>query len=222
MFPLFLLSLLYSLAILFSFRQLPASWLCDYGEAPARCYDQTRLQGGLQFIFIFCFTLVSMSLFLPATGANLLSPASFLLILLLAHICLSDISYQIIPDQHVGLILLMGLFIWPPAGLLSKLVGLTVGALPFLLLLLAGLLLRGQEWIGLGDVKLMGSLGFFLGAQGIIAVHALSGLLSGLLTFCLLIIRLLTRKGGLPTFLPLAPCISLAFVICCGYPQWWS
>jgi len=103
----------------------------------------------------------------------------------LIPIGLIDLTNWIIPDALTYPGMVLGLFLGPWLGVVplkAALLGGIMGAGSFLLIRLVYGWIRGHEGMGLGDVKLMGMVGVFLGpfALGnIVLFSALLGLLFG-------------------------------------------
>ncbi|QAT43496.1 prepilin peptidase [Aminipila luticellarii] len=214
---LFFASALYSLTIVYSFDCIPYSWLCDYDADLIIQPEKTPLSFSMYFFPVFLFTSFSLFLFFHETHTPLNTLTELLMILLLAHICLSDNLYRIIPDQHIILIFLLGILYSDSPNIWYKLEGLLSGALPFIFLLTIGVLLRNQEYIGFGDIKLLSALGFFMGGTDVFSVYILSSLLSGLFSVLLILGLTLKKERNLPLVLPLAPFISLSFIFYTGF-----
>jgi leader peptidase (prepilin peptidase) / N-methyltransferase len=135
------------------------------------------------------------------------------LFLSLLAVLFIDLEHRIIPDEISlgGTVLGLALAHWS-LGLRPALAGMAAGAGA---LFLCGWLyqrLRGKPGMGLGDVKLAGMLGAFLGLKGI----ALTVLLASFLGSILGIGLILGRKGSLSSALPfgtfLAPSAAAAFL----------
>jgi len=94
-------------------------------------------------------------------------------------------------------------------GLIAAVTGALVGVVPIWLLRALYFQIRGQEGMGLGDVKMMAGIGAFLGWQG-----ALSVLLIGSITGALFGIIIARREGaGLQTTIPLGCFLGIAALI---------
>lgn len=160
--------------------------------------------------FLFLFALVSVPLlwFPPAHG--LLVPASLVLAGMLAALSAIDLYEHRLPDLLTFPLAAFGLMasawtgvepMWWPAA--SALLGFA---------LLAGVAivyrrLRGRHGLGLGDAKLMGAAGAWLGAQAIptVLLWAAAGAL-----LCVGIAYLGGRPVGLSARLPFGPFLAFA------------
>lgn len=107
---------------------------------------------------------------------------------LLVWLCAIDLKLRILPDELTGALAVLGLaFAWavfPHAGpwYTGPLGGLAGGGGLYLIRAVANRA-YGFETMGLGDIKLLGAGGLWLGAQGIllaVCVGAFAGVLHGL------------------------------------------
>ena len=117
-----------------------------------------------------------------------------------------DIKKRIIPDTLCVLVLMTGLVCFTPSNILGILLGLP--------LLLGELVAQHKKTSGIGggDIKLTAACGFVLGLR-----CGLTGLLVGLLAFCLfyLVQRICKRQphGTAKNIaLPMSPFLSLSFI----------
>jgi leader peptidase (prepilin peptidase)/N-methyltransferase len=190
------------------------SWLllrgrCRSCSAPISArYPVTELLSGLLFLLV----LLKASVFLPGDPANfwLASLHGVLLTSLLLAVTLIDLDHFIIPDilSLPGCLVGLALAAVAPAatGVTWQYAG--IGALAgsgFLLLVAVSYsVVRGREGMGMGDVKLMTTIGAFLGFSSIpfvIFAAALQG--SVLAIFWILLFRAPeTEKDALPGAAP--------------------
>jgi leader peptidase (prepilin peptidase) / N-methyltransferase len=123
-----------------------------------------------------------------------------------------DLEHFILPDRITlpGIVLGLALSPWLPwSGWKAALLGAVLGAGLLLALWKGWLLLRGEEGMGLGDVKMLGMIGAFLGWKGALItlfLASLSGSLVGLA---------LVGKGdaGLKTKLPFGTFLALGALV---------
>lgn len=215
MFTFIINSSLYSILIIYSFNLLPYKWLCDYNSDNLNSSSQKKLSLPRYFLPVFLYTTINLFIILSSSHSSHLQVfTQITMIFLLAHISISDILYMIIPDQHILLIFILGLLNISSNTIWYKLIGILAGALPFYILLTVGLILKKEEWIGFGDIKLMSALGFLLGYTDILNIYVISSLLSTIWIIILLPTILLTRKNNAINHLPFAPFISLASIFC--------
>ncbi len=131
------------------------------------------------------------------------------LILLVVPIALIDLEYRIIPNKLVALGAVLALAIGlalDPAGEPERLLA-AVGAGGFFLV--AALAYPGG--MGMGDVKLAGVLGLFLGAA--VAPAVLIALIAGVSVGAVVVARKGARAGG-KTAVPFGPFLALGALVC--------
>jgi len=135
--------------------------------------------------------------------------------MLLIAFCV-DYKHYIIPNRLTLFMLEIGLIFTFIEGIINinlaidRFLGLVVGGGIFLIITLLGGLIAGKEAMGLGDVKLMGALGLFLGWRAMILVSLISFLLGAVIS----IILLVTKVKKKDEYIPFGPFIVLAtFVV---------
>jgi leader peptidase (prepilin peptidase)/N-methyltransferase len=145
--------------------------------------------------------------------------AAFLLSML--AITLIDLDHRIIPDAislpgaAVGILLCP----WLGVGRWEGILGAVGGAGSLLAVALLYRRVRGIEGMGMGDVKLAGMMGAFLGWRGILLTLILGSLLGSVLGIALLAARKAHGRTELPYGTFLAPAAGL--VLLAG-PQIWA
>lgn len=121
---------------------------------------------------------------MPPVG--LLEPA--LLFPLLLWLAWSDLRERRLPDIANAALaasgLALGLISWPDQ-FAARVVGLIVGAATLVLVRAMYQLFRGREGLGLGDAKLLGAIGAWIGWQGLPSCVLLSTVLAILVTTAL-------------------------------------
>ena len=126
-----------------------------------------------------------------------------------------DFKLTIIPNRLTLTIFEIGLIFTFLYGLsnvaisINMLLGMIVGGGIFLLITLLGGLAYGKEAMGLGDVKLMGTLGLYFGLSSIIAVSLVSFLIGAVLSIVLII----TKIKKATEYIPFGPFIVIASFI---------
>ncbi|MFC1461223.1 prepilin peptidase [Verrucomicrobiota bacterium] len=140
-----------------------------------------------------------------------------------------DFEYMIIPDRITvgGMVAgpLVSLLvpslhgqIYAYEGLRASLLGLATGALILWIVSVVGTIAFKKEAMGMGDVKLLGAIGSFLGWQGVLftlVVSSLAGSVVGM-TFVLIGHKKLSSR------IPFGPYIVLgALIWVLGGSQWW-
>jgi len=138
----------------------------------------------------------------------------FFAILCTVLIVISGIDYehQIIPDEMVWMILILGIvyqltthfYLQLPSSWISSILGLVMGGGFFLLIAVVS-----GGGMGGGDIKLMGALGIWFGWQLTLLNMLLSFILGAILSMVLLLLKIKGRKEAIP----FGPFIALATVI---------
>lgn len=204
----------YSIIIIYSFNLLPYKWLCDYNADTLDSSFPKYVSLTFYFLPVLLYTSLTIFFLFSTPHSFLDSTTNIIMILLLSHICFSDILYMIIPDQHIILILILGLLNLTTENMSYKISGFFVGALPFLILLISGLILKKEECIGFGDIKLMSVLGFLLGYVDILTLYMISSLLSGISFIILTLLNTFMKKNNKLNYMPFAPFISVSYIFC--------
>ena len=142
------------------------------------------------FVYTFVMTILIMDMFTDLKAQiipNGLNMVGFIVGIIYMY-------YKLVTDVKVGVDLVLGLF---------------VGGGIFILIALFALIVYKKEGMGLGDVKLMGVLGLFLGARNIFQVFILSFAIGAFVSILLLI----TKKKKIDDYVPFGPFIVLATII---------
>ena len=125
-----------------------------------------------------------------------------------------DLEFRIIPDRFsLGgwIIALAAALFWQCPSIESALAGGAFGAGVFFMMAWGYEKLKGVEGLGMGDVKMMGWLGSWVGMMGVpfvILAGSLTGLAAGL-------IAMRTSKEGFKTAIPFGPFLAFG-----GYLAW--
>lgn len=180
------------------------SWLflkgrCAYcGSKISYRYALVELLTGLMFVFAY-YRLGFSPLVLPYI---------FLMCILLIA-SLIDFEHYIIPDSLnitgiAALIIFNLIFQFVPWK--ESIMGCVIGALPFLLIVL----ITGGNGMGMGDVKLMGVIGLYIGWKMALLTVFLSFILGGIIGIILLATKVKSRQDPMP----FGPWIALsAFIV---------
>lgn len=161
------------------FNRIPAKWLCDYGEEPAKEMWGERIKKypwSWVFAFIFLgavFCIWNMGPVYQTAGL----PALWLLLL----IALADQKYMIIPDQLVVALAVTAIgFIPFQSDFLSPLYGALIGGGSLLIIGTIGRWISKKDVMGFGDVKLMAAIGLISGVKGTVIILLLTFLSAGI------------------------------------------
>lgn len=139
---------------------------------------------------------------------------SILISILISAFCI-DYKKQIIPHRLSLTLLEVGLVFTFIEGIsnlnivMDKILGLVCGAVIFLCITYIGRWVSGKDSIGFGDVKLICSIGLFLGLRNVIAVSIVSFVIAGIVS----IILLLTKKKNVNEYIAFGPFIVIASII---------
>ena len=164
---------------------------------------------------------------LYVTGVKLETLEYLLIIPSLIGVFIIDYKEHIIPNRLVLSILEVGIvftfifgsgFIAGADGLnifLDKLLGLVAGFVIFFLISLISKALSKKEALGLGDVKLMASLGLVFGFQNILIILLMSFLIGAIVSLVLLI----ARKKKFQDYIAFGPFIVLAALLTIFVPH---
>lgn len=196
-------------AAVYVFNHMPASWLCEYGEDPAK---DPRLTAGERRIkenpwrWIYSVGFICLCLRLAlfeyeeggllsvqpevTTMTTQLAAAGLIACWILLVIALADLKFMIIPDQFVLLLALSSIGFAPQwrsdtsgwenlNGFWQPLIGMVIGGGFMLLCAIAGRLIFRQDAFGFGDVKLCAAMGLVLGINGTVAAVAAAVIISG-------------------------------------------
>jgi prepilin signal peptidase PulO-like enzyme (type II secretory pathway) len=149
------------------------------------------------------FALFSFILFL-AGGIDLVTYFQF------------DKQYGIIPDHLIWILTSLGLIFSPFNPLfdgnwiLSLLGGASGAVFMVVLRLISGMIMK-RETLGWGDVKLVMSVGFFIGWQGVVGTLMIGSILGSVISLILIWTKMIDRRSALPfgPFLTLGSLIYL-------------
>ena len=122
-----------------------------------------------------------------------------------------DARFQLIPDEahiYIGILGIINL-IANISEWLSYVLGAIIGGGIFLAIAGFAILVLKKEGMGFGDVKLMGALGFLLGAKSILAVTLCSFFIGAIIGGILLIVK---RKEG-QAYIAFGPFIIIGALI---------
>lgn len=164
-------------------------------------YPLVELLGALLFVSLYRFFGLSFTTAYYAVFVSALLAITFI-----------DIDFRIIPDAISLPLAVAGLALSPAIpslGLKMSAIGAASGGL-FLWGLGAGYeKLTGREGLGLGDVKLLGMIGAFLGPGGVIAAIVVSSLLGSVVGLALVLIQ----KKSLKLAIPYGPFLAIGALV---------
>lgn len=169
------------------------------------------------------YTIIFFILFLTVvkefTLINVLSFSLVFLGLLLAYIL--DYTFMIIPDTSSILILFGGIinliFNHSKENIIQSLLGLLFGGLFLFVIDYIFRLITKTEGFGVGDMKLLASIGFMFGLTNIIVIIIMSLVVSAIVGSISLIIKKV--KNLKEAYIPFGPFIVISTLIICIIPS---
>ena len=156
--------------------------------------------------------------------ANIRTVSYFMLLPLLVSAFLIDIKAQIIPNRlvltafEIGLVVTFLEGIFSPSGMtlaLNRFEGMIAGTVIFLVITLLGGIFTGKEAMGMGDIKLIGTLGLFFGLRSIISISVISFIVGAIASIVILIFKI--KKPN--DYIPFGPFIVIAAFIAMAIPE---
>jgi leader peptidase (prepilin peptidase)/N-methyltransferase len=146
-------------------------------------------------------------------GLSLLTPAAILFCCLTVALAMIDVDHMLLPDRLTWPGIFIGLAVqpWAPlaGGLVPALVGAALGAGLLLAVWGGWYLIRREEGMGLGDVKMLAMVGAFLGWQGVLVTVFFGALVGSIVGLALM------RWGSLDmrSKLPFGTCMALGALV---------
>lgn len=195
-------------------NRLPAAWFSETGEEPHPALKKTIRWPMLPWLPLSCILLAVVSVLAAKIQIGMLFPVlNTLALMLLWMIALSDARFTIIPDQFCSGLAALGILrlmiINTSDALWAVGIGLAIAAvLPWLIGYLWSVL-RHQEALGFGDVKLLAALAIYCGWPDVGLILLITLLIAGL-TFGIL---MLLKRLQIGDSRPLGPYICLATAI---------
>lgn len=189
----------YDLVPLFSYLFLRAK--CRYcGERISMQYPLVELLTALSMIGIY-YTF----------GLSIHTISMMVLVLMFIAVLFIDISHYIIPNEIIVFGLISGLMFAILKGfdfnnwnvynwevLKDSGIGLLVGGLTFLIIVFIGEWMMKAEAMGMGDVKLMGVVGLFLGLKLTVLSMFLAFIIGSVVSIFLLAAKIKGRRDQIP------------------------
>jgi leader peptidase (prepilin peptidase)/N-methyltransferase len=148
-------------------------------------------------------------------GPTLLAAVRILFACMLIVLFVIDLQHQILPNSITlpGIVIGFVCSLFLPPGWRDSLIGILVGGAIPLLIAEAYVRFRGIEGLGMGDVKMLGMVGAFLGWK-----MALLTLLLGSLAGSVVGVTLIAaRQGSLQRKLPFGTFLAIAAVVAAVY-----
>ena len=162
----------------------------------------------IKYILIYFISLFCLTNNRGITDTIISVPFCFAMVLAFVL----DMVFMIIPDTSVLLIFSCGIVknivAFSKNGMVSSILGLIVGGLTFLIINYICEKITKKAGFGMGDIKLLSSLGLFFGLKGIIVVMLLSVGISAIFSIIFLVIKAIRKKEG--EYIPFGPFIVIS------------
>jgi leader peptidase (prepilin peptidase) / N-methyltransferase len=144
-------------------------------------------------------------------GVSLLLVARLVFACAMIVLCVIDLQHRILPNVITlpGIVVGFLFSLVLPPGWLASLIGIAVGGGLLLLVSEVYLRVRGEEGLGMGDVKMLAMIGAFLGWKLTLLTLVLSSLVGSLVGLGMIA----ARKGGLKYALPFGTFLALAAIV---------
>ncbi|HZW49595.1 MAG TPA: A24 family peptidase [Bacillota bacterium] len=193
---------------------LPAVWFSETGEEPHPELQKTIRWPMLPWLPLSCMLLAMISAIAAKVHSGIMFPIlNTLAFMLLWMIALSDARFTIIPDQFCSGLAALGIMrlmiVRTSNAFWAVCIGIVITAiLPWLIGWLWSMI-RHQEALGFGDVKLLAALAIYCGWPDVGLILLITLLIAGL-TFGIL---MLLKRLQIGDSRPLGPYICLAAAI---------
>ena len=184
-------------------------------EFSARYALVEALTGGFAVLLVLV-PVLDMRIIMPALNTKylvMISVPYFIWVSSLIAASFIDIDYQIIPDRislgGIPIGFLVATFLNPAVGLKSSLLGIAVGGGSLLVVALGYWAVTRKEGMGMGDVKLMGMLGAWLGWGSIPFILIVASLVGAVIGVAIMV----KGRGGFKAKVPFGPFLAGAAVL---------
>jgi len=144
-------------------------------------------------------------------GLSILFASRLLFAFALLVLFVIDLQHRILPDVITlpGVLVGFAFSLFGPPGWLDSLIGVLVGGLGLFLIAELYYRIRGEEGMGMGDVKMLAMIGAFLGWKLMLLTLVLSSLVGALVGVGMLALR----KGDLKYALPFGTFLALGALV---------
>lgn len=185
------------------FENIPVvSWVVLGGRC-ARC--KTRIS--VQYPIVEAVTGVLFALVAAMTPDPVLMVARLIFVAGLVVLFAIDLEHQILPNVITlpGIVVGFAFALAGPPGWRDSLLGILLGGGVLYAIAAGYYLLRREEGLGMGDVKMLAAIGAFLGWKAVLLTLVLSSFAGALIGVALIAVQRGTMKYALPfgTFLAL-------------------
>ena len=174
--------------------------------------DNLKLKNiDLKYILIYFITLYCLTINLGLKDTIIIAPFCFAMILAF----ILDAVFMIIPDTSSYVLLACGLariiLDFNVQTIISAVLGLIVGGLVFWIINYLCEKITDKSGFGMGDIKLLASLGFFFGVRGILVTMLLIVCISAAFSIFFLLYKSLKKKEE--EYIPFGPFIVISSFI---------
>lgn len=202
--------------------------LAKYEKVLSKDFFTQYLTSATPKYLLMSITAISYIALLYIYGFSLDTLKYIILIPMLINVFIIDYKKQIIPNRltltmfEIGLIFIfMQVIINTNIGIntfLNSILGMFLGGGLFLIITLIGELIAKKEAMGFGDIKLIGTLGLFLGKTNIISTIIIAFLIAAIASIIMLVISKI-RKKKIMKYIAFGPFIALASAIVVYIPN---
>ena len=202
--------------------------LAKYEKVLSKDFFTQYLTSATPKYLLMSITAISYIALLYIYGFSLDTLKYIILIPMLINVFIIDYKKQIIPNRltltmfEIGLIFIfMQVIINTNIGIntfLNSILGMFLGGGLFLIITLIGELIAKKEAMGFGDIKLIGTLGLFLGKTNIISTIIIAFLIAAIASIIMLVISKI-RKKEIMEYIAFGPFIALASAIVVYIPN---
>jgi leader peptidase (prepilin peptidase) / N-methyltransferase len=189
------------------FDNIPVvSWLALGG----RC-RQCRTPISIQYPIIEVVTAVLAIAIVATTPAGPLLVSRLILATALVVLFMIDLEHQILPNSITlpGIAIGLALSLFAPPGPGDAAIGAALGAAVLYAIAAGYFMVRGEEGMGMGDVKMLAMIGAFLGWRAVILTLVLSSFAGAAIGIALLS----TSRGGMRYALPFGTFLALGALV---------
>jgi leader peptidase (prepilin peptidase)/N-methyltransferase len=191
------------------FENIPVvSWLVLRGRC-ARC----KAAISVQYPIVEATTAALFVIVALATPAGPLLAARLILVCVLVVLFAIDLEHQILPNSITlpGIVVGFAFALLGPPGWRASLAGIVLGGGVLYAVAAGYYLVRREEGLGMGDVKMLAMIGAFLGWKAVLLTLVLASFSGALIGLTLIMVQRGTMKYALPfgTFLALGALVAM-------------
>jgi len=164
-----------------------------------------------QYPLVEVITAALFALVVLLTPPGVLTASRLILVSILVALFGIDLEHQILPNSITlpGIVVGIALSVFAPPGWRDSLIGAVLGAGILYAIAYGYFAWRGEEGMGMGDVKMLAMIGAFLGWKAVLVTLVLSSFSGALIGVLLLSLQ----KGGMKYALPFGTFLSIGALI---------